>query len=619
MRKVVLDVTEHLLDKDESLFEYVSFKKQKQSAVPYERKAFAQFHSHIVTSKQIFSTSSHKKQVVIKNIGNMKQAHLRNALGYCLKNSSLNHNALQVLLQESIVQGIAFDQCHQALSYEQILDDWSKDFSKNPHTNEALHLVFSLDEIPSQRASEILQCAVSETMQANFADYKYVMIPHNHQNRPHIHLIINKTNIFTKKKLHFKDKAEISNFFNTLREDFAYNLLTYSQGKLDYTNEVTSKEFRENLLASKEESIRQSTSSDDGSAIIKDIEYIITQKRALDSLNIKAKTLYLRTQELEKEHRNTNIYRTNVTKKIAHIIEQGKTPTRLIEKERVLADRIVCLHNQIQDNNKQLTHLRAGIRQLVDSNENFASFTKHFNALHKKKALLSSCKGFERYLSKDLITKLNVIKNEVHYSSVALQHHFAEFSTSVLQQSRSKQRSAFALQKQLRRLHTFRDIVDSMSFDDVRSSKQKDKALSDIAELEANLHSAILARFSYLQAQTKESKSFLESFASTYTKQTLPDELYLQAFQTTLGLYQKHLYCEKELAFCKKVFDRYGIDYGLAIDTGLHNAAKHTLESLQTKALESKDLNPSNAISKESSQANTSKQEIATQSPPRTL
>lgn len=526
MRKVVLDVTEHLLDKDESLFEYVSFKKQKQSAVPYERKAFAQFHSHISTSKQIFSTSSHKKQVVIKNIGNMKQEHLRNALGYCLKNSSLNHNAPQVLLQESIAQGIAFDQCHQALSYEQILADWSKDFSKNPHTNEALHLVFSLDEIPSQRASEILQCAVSETMQANFADYKYVMIPHNHQNRPHIHLIINKTNIFTKKKLHFKDKAEISNFFNTLREDFAYNLFTYSQGKLDYTNELTSKEFRENLLASKEESIRQSASSDDGAAIVKDMEYIITQKRALDSLNIKAKVLYLRTQELEKEQRNTNIYHTNVAKKIARIMEQGKTPTRLIETRRLLADRIVCLHNQIQDNNKQLAHLRAGIKQLVDSNENFASFTKHFNALHKKKTLLSSCKGFERYLSKDLIAKLNVIKNEVHYSNAALQHHFADFSTSILQQSHFKQRSAFALQKQLRHLHTFRGIVDSMSFDDMRSSKQKDKALGDIVELEASLHSAILARFSYLQAQAKESKSFLESFASTYTKQTLPDELY---------------------------------------------------------------------------------------------
>lgn len=526
MRKVVLDVTEHLLDKDESLFEYVSFKKQKQSAVSYERKAFAQFHSHISTSKQIFSTSSHKKQVVIKNIGNMKQAHLRNALGYCLKNSSLNHNALQVLLQESIAQGIAFDQCYRALSYEQILADWSKDFSKNPHTNEALHLVFSLDEIPSQRASEILQCAVSETMQANFADYKYVMIPHNHQNRPHIHLIINKTNIFTRKKLHFKDKAEISNFFNTLRDDFAYNLFTYSQGKLDYTNELTSKEFRENLLASKEESIRQSASSDDGAAIVKDMEYIITQKRALDSLNIKAKVLCLRTQELEKEQRNTRIYHTNVAKKIARIMEQGKTPTRLIETRRLLADRIVCLHNQIQDNNKQLAHLRAGIKQLVDSNENFASFTKHFNALHKKKALLSSCKGFERYLSKDLIAKLNVIKNEVHYSNAALQHHFADFSTSILQQSHFKQRSAFALQKQLRHLHTFRGIVDSMSFDDMRSSKQKDKALGDIVELEASLHSAILARFSYLQAQAKESKSFLESFASTYTKQTLPDELY---------------------------------------------------------------------------------------------
>lgn len=67
--------------------------------------------------------------------------------------------------------------------------------------------------------------------------------------------------------------------------------------------------------------------------------------------------------------------------------------------------------------------------------------------------------------------------------------------------------------------------------------------------------------------------------------------------QTTLGLYQKHLYCEKELVFCKKVFERYGID------TGLHNAAKHTLETLQAKSLESTHLSPTNTTPKESSKA----------------
>lgn len=50
------------------------------------------------------------------------------------------------------------------------------------------------------------------------------MVKHTHQNNPHIHALINKNNIYTKKKLHFKTKIDCKNFFNQLREDFKDSL-----------------------------------------------------------------------------------------------------------------------------------------------------------------------------------------------------------------------------------------------------------------------------------------------------------------------------------------------------------------------------------------------------------
>lgn len=599
MRKIILYV---LAANDEPLFEYISFRKQRQSAEPYMRKAFKKFHAHISANTPRNPDSS-KKQVVIKNIGNMKRSHLSNALGYCLKNSALS----ALLLESNLDSGLAFNHLSELVGYEQILDDWSKDFSKHPNVNEALHLVFSLNEVPSQSALEILQCAVRESMQANMPEYKWVMIPHSHQNRPHIHVIINKTNIFSKKKLHFSSKLEIAEFFHILREDFVQNLFTYSQGRLDYTNETMSKDFRVNLLRDREavldEIAKESAHTHDSSNLIDDMAYISMQQQALNSLTLKRKPLYLLTKSLEKELKNTKIYHANVEKKLQNLQakqtnqvnaqgnnafgdELGKrqathtptfTPTKLLARRENLEQKITSLQQQITSNKTKIQELDSGIKQLVDSSESFSRFTKHFSTLHKKKALLSSCKGFERYLSKDLITKLSSLKQEVAHSQVALKYHFNDLSASVLQSPKSSRRTIFALSKQLGKLTRFKGVLDVIGEQELESN-QKAHTLNEIERMEQELKQQIQARFMRLLDSGLESKQNLEAFAKAVCVESgsvdgsmplskqeiepnanLKDSTWFDKVQLHLRLHKKHLYLQKELGFGLKVCARHGI------------------------------------------------------------
>lgn len=76
---------------------------------------------------------------------------------------------------------------------------------------------------------------MKETLQKNFYEYKYVLVKHTHQNNPHIHVLINKNNLYTSKKLHFKTKQECKDFFNILREDFK-DSLNQNNKKFNYEN-----------------------------------------------------------------------------------------------------------------------------------------------------------------------------------------------------------------------------------------------------------------------------------------------------------------------------------------------------------------------------------------------
>lgn len=70
------------------------------------------------------------------------------------------------------------------------------------------------------------------------------MIYHSHQNNPHIHVVLNKNNIFTNKKLHLNNK-EFKELFSTLRTDFA---LALNERGLKYANKSVLEKYLEGQI-----------------------------------------------------------------------------------------------------------------------------------------------------------------------------------------------------------------------------------------------------------------------------------------------------------------------------------------------------------------------------------
>ncbi|HEF9491043.1 TPA: relaxase/mobilization nuclease domain-containing protein, partial [Campylobacter coli] len=119
---------------------------------------------------------------------------------------------------------------------EDVIKDWKMDFSNQENAKDAWHLIFSIKENPTEKNLEILKKSVKETMDNNFFGYKYVMAIHTHQNNPHIHIVLNKRNILTKKKIHFNTKDDIKDFWNDVRSNFSMSL---SSKGLHYHNQAS--------------------------------------------------------------------------------------------------------------------------------------------------------------------------------------------------------------------------------------------------------------------------------------------------------------------------------------------------------------------------------------------
>ncbi|WP_233083624.1 relaxase/mobilization nuclease domain-containing protein [Helicobacter anatolicus] len=213
------------IEVDDDLFEWVPIKRAKatkQSIKDY----FAHFHLTIENKEasHSFHPKVEKKQVVIKNIGNMKIKHLYNALNYAIQN--IEDRGESVLNQDFEMQNLQF-----------VLKEWEKDFNKQKPQNEGMHLIFSIQEANNHENMEVLKLSVFNTLKSNLLDYNFILVPHSHQNNPHIHCFINKTHIYTGRKLHFANRNEFRDFFHQLREDFKNNLYLFSGTRLDYSNE----------------------------------------------------------------------------------------------------------------------------------------------------------------------------------------------------------------------------------------------------------------------------------------------------------------------------------------------------------------------------------------------
>ncbi|WP_001162742.1 relaxase/mobilization nuclease domain-containing protein [Helicobacter pylori] len=216
----------------DELFDYEIIKPKKTLKIRYtyakryykEVEKFAKDLTQL-TQEEFMRLRDPQKQVVIKNIGNMTRLHSKRAMDYIAKHGELVR-----------------DEFFNEVNYNDIAEQWNEQFeklleNKSRVKNCALHLVFSIDENCNEKNLKALELSVYQTLTNTLGyDYPFIMKLHTHQNNPHVHVIINKTNKITNKQLRFYSKDSCKEFYHTLRETFKDYLFANSKGELQYSN-----------------------------------------------------------------------------------------------------------------------------------------------------------------------------------------------------------------------------------------------------------------------------------------------------------------------------------------------------------------------------------------------
>ncbi|MGL2708887.1 relaxase/mobilization nuclease domain-containing protein [Helicobacter pylori] len=216
----------------DELFDYEIIKPKKTLKIQYtyakryykEVEKFARNLTQL-TQEEFMRLREPQKQVVIKNIGNMTRLHSKRAMDYTAKHGELVR-----------------DEFFNEVNYNDIAEQWNEQFeklleNKSRVKNCALHLVFSIGENCNEKNLKVLELSVYQTLTNTLGyDYPFIMKLHAHQNNPHAHVIINKTNKITNKQLRFNSKDSCKEFYHTLRETFKDYLFANSKGELQYSN-----------------------------------------------------------------------------------------------------------------------------------------------------------------------------------------------------------------------------------------------------------------------------------------------------------------------------------------------------------------------------------------------
>ncbi len=216
----------------DELFDYEIIKPKKTLKIRYTYakryyKEVEKFTKNLtqLTQEEFMRSREPQKQVVIKNIGNMTRLHSKRAMDYIAKHGDLVR-----------------DEFFNEVNYNDIAEQWNEQFeklleNKSRVKNCALHLVFSIDENCNEKNLKALELSVYQTLTNTLGyDYPFIMKLHTHQNNPHAHAIINKTNKITNKQLRFHSKDSCKEFYHTLRETFKDYLFANSKGELQYSN-----------------------------------------------------------------------------------------------------------------------------------------------------------------------------------------------------------------------------------------------------------------------------------------------------------------------------------------------------------------------------------------------
>lgn len=381
------------------------FKKQKKYEKPPANLSLLQKHSSF--------KNSNPKQAVVKLLSNLNPQGIRNALNYTIKNS---------------VENFVINQYGERQTMQEIFNDWKIDFTGKKRAKEAWHICFSINESLNNKNLYALEQSVKMTLEKNFYNYKYCYVIHTHQNKPHVHVIVNKNDMFSHKKLHFNDRFEIKEFFNTLREDFKdglnyYGLNYYNAYKNEKTNfleqNLHSFKYKDtnqlNIVTHLEKSIDR---------IYKKIENFESK---LNKKDINLENLYaLRNEcfkELEKyklhpqndlniskKERNEKYQKRNeIWNNIKILSKEIKQTHKAIKKRHYFYKlQINKLHNVAKDIESKMQNLR----------ETFIKNQQEFFAdLRQKDSYINFLQNYKKYVSTENIMALKNIQKEMRDNS----------------------------------------------------------------------------------------------------------------------------------------------------------------------------------------------------------
>ena len=372
----------------DDFFEKYNKVKQASSVIrenQHRKKIFNYYPlSNYSTSRNLnnFQQKTYFKQVVAKLLSNIGGAkNCQRALEYIKENA--NNDILGKNNYENTMAYISkhtplLNEDNEIVNINDVMRDWIKDFSKAEKSKNVWHLMFSIKESPTQKNLNILKESVKETLQSNFFGYKYVMALHTHQNNPHIHIILNKRNIFTKKKIHFNSKQEISDFWNNIRNDFAMALNTrglkyhnHSRLELDLQKEYQKidsfkKDFKEELnnifleTIKKEESLIANKN--------KDLELLLNDIEELRKKRVE----FIKLMEQYKLKNNKRYFKTakNIKELGKEIAKKEKSALNTIQIIETSTETIYTLKKNIEE--KSLLKIDE-----IHKQKNFINFFKN--------------------------------------------------------------------------------------------------------------------------------------------------------------------------------------------------------------------------------------------------
>ncbi|PAF51044.1 relaxase/mobilization nuclease domain-containing protein [Helicobacter sp. 13S00477-4] len=370
-------------------FEEIKTKIQQASNINFIPKKNNRFLSPNISFSNIGSlynldktnqSNKTSKQVVIKNISNLSANGIKNALNYIIKNS---------------LGSTCLNQDDETKTQQEVLKDWQKDFSSKKDAKEAMHLIFSIDEEFTKQNLETLEKSLKTTMRKNFNGYKYIMVKHTHQNNPHIHILVNKNNLYTNKKLHFNTKRDCKNFFNQLREDFK-DCLNHYNSNFSYENKY---KFQRDLSFEK---LYPDTQKDISIELAKNLKQI-AKKISMNELNIEV---------LNEEIESLTTQQERLRKDFIHY------------KNFKIASKLKNIHMQLRDKYKIKKQLFYEHKELNNTYKSFDAQRRNlahndYSQFKRQKAIIDFIKQNKKsckFFSKSFIETLKSIQSNIALS-----------------------------------------------------------------------------------------------------------------------------------------------------------------------------------------------------------